>query len=232
MQRVYFDSPIGCATVNIPKRLNTATNNTHIRVMTVDDHPLMREGLVAMVRTQGDMTVVAEAGSGPEAIEKFRTHQPDVVLMDLRLPGMSGVTATVEIRKEFPDAKIIMLTTYDGDEDIYQALEAGAQAYILKETVGEELLQLIRDVKAGQRRIPPAVATRLAENLPRAELSARELDVLRLMAKGLRNKEIAAALNIAEPTVKIHVQKIFSKLNVIDRTQAVVTAVSRGIIHL
>jgi two-component system NarL family response regulator len=152
--------------------------------------------------------------------------------MDLRLPGMSGVTATVEIRKEFPDAKIIMLTTYDGDEDIYQALEAGAQAYILKETVGEELLQLIRDVKAGQRRIPPAVATRLAENLPRAELSARELDVLRLMAKGLRNKEIAAALNIAEPTVKIHVQKIFSKLNVIDRTQAVVTAVSRGIIHL
>jgi two-component system NarL family response regulator len=152
--------------------------------------------------------------------------------MDLRLPGMSGVEATVEIRKKFPDAKIIMLTTYDGDEDIYRALEAGAQAYILKETLGEEVLQLIRDVKAGQRRIPPAVAARLAQNLPRAELSERELDVLKLMAKGLRNKEIAARLGIAEPTVKIHAQKIFSKLNVIDRTQAVVTAANRGIIHL
>lgn len=200
--------------------------------MSVDDHPLMREGLVAMLGTQSDMAVVAEAGSGPEAIEKFQAHQPDVVLMDLRLPGMSGVEATVEIRKKFPDAKIIMLTTYDGDEDIYRALEAGAQAYILKETLGEEVLQLIRDVKAGQRRIPPAVAARLAQNLPRAELSERELDVLKLMARGLRNKEIAAKLGIAEPTVKIHAQKIFSKLNVIDRTQAVVTAANRGIIRL
>lgn len=200
--------------------------------MPVDDHPLMREGLVAMLRTQSDMTVVAEAGSGQEAIEKFRRHQPDVVLMDLRLPGMSGIEATLEIRKEFSDAKIIMLTTYDGDEDIYRALEAGAQAYILKETVGEELLQVIRSVREGQRRIPPAVAARLAENLPRVELSARELDVLKLIAKGLRNKEIGAKLGIAEPTVKIHVQKIFSKLNVIDRTQAVVVAANRGIIHL
>ena len=200
--------------------------------MSVDDHPLMREGLVAMLRTQSDMTVVAEAGSGPEAVEKFRAHRPDVVLMDLRLPGMSGIEATQAIRKEFADAKIIMLTTYDGDEDIYRALEAGAQAYILKETVGEELLQIIRNVQAGQRSIPPAVATRLAENLPRAELSARELEVLKLIAKGLRNKEIAATLGIAEPTVKIHIQKIFSKLNVIDRTQAVVLAVNRGIIHL
>jgi len=152
--------------------------------------------------------------------------------MDLRLPGMSGIEATQAIRKEFSDAKIIMLTTYDGDEDIYRALEAGAQAYILKETVGEELLQIIRNVQAGQRSIPPAVATRLAENLPRAALSARELEVLKLIAKGLRNKEIAATLGIAEPTVKIHIQKIFSKLNVIDRTQAVVLAVNRGIIHL
>lgn len=200
--------------------------------MPVDDHPLMREGLVAMLRTQADMTVVAEAGTGQEAIDKFRDHQPDVVLMDLRLPDMNGAEATREIRKEFPDAKIVVLTTYDGDEDIYRALEAGAQGYALKETLSEELLQLIRDVKAGQRRIPPAVAARLAEHLPRVELSSRELDVLKLIAKGLRNKEIATALGIAEPTVKIHIQKIFSKLNVVDRTQAVVVAANRGIIHL
>lgn len=200
--------------------------------MPVDDHPLMREGLVAMLRTQADMTVVAEAGTGHEAIEKFRGHQPDVVLMDLRLPDMNGAEVTREIRKEFPDAKIVVLTTYDGDEDIYRALEAGAQGYALKETLSEELLQLIRDVKAGQRRIPPAVAARLAEHLPRVELSSRELDVLKLIAKGMRNKEIATALGIAEPTVKIHIQKIFSKLNVVDRTQAVVVAANRGIIHL
>jgi two-component system, NarL family, response regulator len=201
-------------------------------VLVVDDHPLMREGLLAMLRTQSDMTVVAEAGSGPEAVVRFGTHQPDVVLMDLRLPGMSGVEAIKEIRKEFPEARIIMLTTYDGDEDIYQALEAGAKAYLLKETLGNELLEVIRDVRAGQRHIPPAVSARLAEYLPRAELSPRELEVLQLIAEGLRNKEIAARLGIAEPTVKIHVQKIFSKLNVIDRTQAVVTAAHRGIIHL
>jgi two-component system NarL family response regulator len=200
--------------------------------MTVDDHPLMREGLVAMLGTQADMTVAAEAGTGQEAIDQFREHQPDVVLMDLRLPGMSGVEAAQAIRKEFPEAKIIMLTTYDGDEDIYRALEAGAKAYVLKETLGEDLLQLIRDVHAGLRRIPPSVSARLAEYLPRAELSVRELEVLKLIAKGLRNKEIGTALGIAEPTVKIHVQKIFSKLNVIDRTQAVVTAAQRGIIHL
>lgn len=185
-----------------------------------------------MLRTQSDMTVVAEAGSGPEAVAQFGAHQPDVVLMDLRLPGMSGVEAIRKIRNEFPEAKIIMLTTYNGDEDIYRALEAGAKAYMLKETLGNELLEVIRDVRAGQRHIPPAVSARLAEYLPRAELSARELEVLQLIAEGLRNKEIAARLGIAEPTVKIHVQKIFSKLNVIDRTQAVVTAAHRGIIHL
>lgn len=209
-----------------------ATNTALIRVMSVDDHPLMREGLVAMLRTQADMAVVAEAGNGQEAVEKYRTCQPDVVLMDLRLPGLNGVEATRTIRHEFPAAKIIMLTTYDGDEDIYRALEAGAQAYILKETLSEEVLQLIRDVHAGQRRIPPGVAARLAQNLPRVELSERELEVLKQIAKGLRNKEIGAVLGIAEPTVKIHVQKIFNKLNVIDRTQAVVVAASRGIIHL
>jgi two-component system NarL family response regulator len=200
--------------------------------MPVDDHPLMREGLVAMLRTQSDMTVVAEAGTGEEAVEKFRKFKPDVVLMDIRLPGMGGVEATRAIRREFPDTNIVILTTYDGDEDIYRALEAGAKAYVLKETLGEELLNLIRDVHAGHRRIPPAVSARLAAYLPRVELSARELEVLNLIAKGLRNKEIGAQLGIAEPTVKIHVQKIFSKLNVVDRTQAVVVAANRGIIHL
>lgn len=209
-----------------------STTPASIRVLVVDDHPLMREGLLAMLRTQSDMTVVAEAGSGTDAVAQFGAHHPDVVLMDLRLPGMSGVEAIRKIRSEFPEAKIIMLTTYNGDEDIYRALEAGAKAYMLKETLGIELLEVIRDVHAGQKHIPPAVSARLAEYLPRAELSSRELEVLRLIAEGLRNKEIAAKLGIAEPTVKIHVQKIFSKLNVIDRTQAVVTAAHRGIIHL
>ncbi len=199
--------------------------------MSVDDHPIMREGLAAVIGTQSDMTIVAEAENGRAAIEQFRRHRPDVVLMDLRLPGMGGVEATACIRREFPAARIVVLTTYEGDEDIYRALEAGAQAYVLKEMFGENLLTVIREVHAGHRYIPPAVSSRLAEHLPRAALSGRELEVLKLIAKGLRNKEIGAQLGIAEPTVKIHVKNIFDKLNVIDRTQAVVTAAQRGIIH-
>lgn len=203
-----------------------------IRVLCTDDHPIVRDGLRAIIGAQADMTVVDEAGDGLECIAKYREHQPDIVVMDLRMPALGGVDATIQIRKEFPDARIIILTTYEGDEDIYRALEAGAQAYLLKEMVRTELLHTIREVHAGRRHISPAVAARLAEHTPRVPLSERELQVLKQVAKGLRNKEIGAALNIAEDTVKIHIKNIFTKLNVMDRTQAVVSASQRGIIHL
>jgi DNA-binding NarL/FixJ family response regulator len=203
-----------------------------IRVLCVDDHPIVRDGLAAIIGTQKDMRVVGEAGDGQAAIAKYRELEPDVVVMDLRMPGLGGVAATVQIRKEFPGARIIILTTYEGDEDIHRALEAGAQAYLLKDMVRTELLQTIREVLEGQRHISTGVAARLAEHTPRIALSERELQVLQLIAKGLRNKEIGAALDIAEDTVKIHIKNIFSKLDVIDRTQAVVSASQRGIIQL
>jgi DNA-binding NarL/FixJ family response regulator len=203
-----------------------------IRVLCTDDHPIVRDGLRAIISAQPDMTVVDEAGDGLECITKYREHQPDIVVMDLRMPALDGVGATIQIRKEFPNARIIVLTTYEGDECIYRALEAGAQAYLLKEMVRTELLQTIREVHAGGRHISPEVAARLAEHTPRMALSERELQVLKHVAKGLRNKEIGAALDIAEDTVKIHIKNIFAKLNVMDRTQAVVSASQRGIIHL
>ena len=202
-----------------------------IRILCADDHPIVREGLMAIIGTQADMVVVAEAADGQMALEKYREHKPDVVVMDLRMPGLGGVDATTRIRKEFPAARIIVLTTYEGDEDIHRALEAGAQAYLIKDMVRKELLETIRTVQAGRRYIPPQVAARLAEHTPRVALSPRELEVLALVAQGLRNKEIGAALNIAEDTVKIHVKNIFTKLGVIDRTQAVVTAMERGILR-
>jgi DNA-binding NarL/FixJ family response regulator len=203
-----------------------------IRVLCVDDHAIVREGVMSIVARQSDMLVVDEAADGMAAVAKYREHQPDVVVMDLRMSGLGGVDATRQIRKEFPDARIIVLTTYEGDEDIQRALEAGAQGYLLKDTVRSELVQTIRDVLAGHRHISPAVAARLAEHTPRTALSERELEVLRLVAKGLRNKEIGAKLDIAEDTVKVHVKNIFSKLEVIDRTEAVVTASQRGFIQL
>ena len=203
-----------------------------IRVLCVDDHPVVRDGLKAVISEQTDMSAIDEASDGQAAIAKYREHKPDVVVMDLRMPGMGGVEATVQIRKEFPTARIIVLTTYEGDEDIHRALEAGAQGYLLKDSVRKELLQTIREVHGGQRHIAPAMAARLAEHTPRVALSERELQVLKLIAKGLRNKEIGAALNIAEDTVKIHIKNIFSKMKVIDRTQAVVSASERGIIRL
>lgn len=203
-----------------------------IRVLCADDHPIVREGLRAIIGTQRDMSVVDEAADGQAAVAKYREHQPDVVVMDLRMPGLGGVAATLQIRKEFPGAHIIVLTTYEGDEDIHRALEAGAQAYLLKDMVRTELVQSIREVHAGRRHISAPVAARLAQHTPRVALSPRELQVLQLIAKGLRNKEIGAALDIAEDTVKIHIKNIFAKLEVIDRTQAVVSASQRGFIQL
>ena len=202
------------------------------RILCVDDHAVVREGLTAIIGTQPDMSVVAEAGDGKEAFEKYVELEPDIVLMDLSMPGTNGVEATRRIRQDYPAAQIIVLTTYEGDEDIHRALEAGARAYLLKSMVRQELLRAIREVQSGKKFIPPPVAARLAEHTPRIALSPRELEVLDLIATGLRNKEIGDRLTIAEDTVKIHIKNIFGKLNVADRTQAVVTAAERGIIQL
>lgn len=209
---------------------NTTTNP--LRIMVVDDHPIVRQGLVALINTEPGMTVIAEASDGGQAVALFKQHRPDITLMDLRLPVLSGVEATTAIRKEYPQARIIILTTYDGDEDIYRALQAGAQSYLLKDMFGEELLQAIRTVHAGLRRIPAAVAERLAERINSQALTARELEVLKLIVKGKSNKEIGADLSISEATVKTHINNILSKLGVSDRTQAATTALQRGIVHL
>ena len=203
-----------------------------IRILVADDNFLVRLGLGAVLNAQSGMTVVAEAGNGRQAVELFRQHTPDVVLMDLRMPLMTGVEATRAIRIEYPGARIIVLTTYDGDEDIYRALQAGARAYLLKDVLREELLSAIRAVHLGQFHIPPAVAARLAERLPLSDLTARELEVLKLIVKGMSNSEIGTALTISTGTVKIHVNNILSKLGVSDRTQAATTALQRGIVHL
>jgi len=203
-----------------------------IRIMVVEDHNVVRQGLVALLSTAGDMKVVAEAANGQQAVEMHRQHDPDVTLMDLRLPGMSGVDAIGAIRRGDPNARIIVLTTFDGDEDIYRALQAGAKGYLLKDLFGDELMEAIRTVHAGRTRIPKAIAERLADRMGAPDLTARELDVLRLIVKGNSNKEIADKLSISEATVKTHVNNILSKLAVNDRTQAATTALQRGIVHL
>ena len=203
-----------------------------IRVLCVDDHPIVREGIAAMMENEDDVVSVGEAADGKAAIELYRKLKPDVVVMDLRMPELGGLEATIQIRREFPAARIIVLTTYEGDEDIHRALDAGARGYLLKDSVRRELLQSIREVYAGQRHISGTAATRLAEHTPRMSLSPRELEVLQLIAEGLRNKEIGAKLDIAEDTVKIHIKNIFGKLEVIDRTEAVVVASQRGFIQL
>lgn len=203
-----------------------------IRVMVVDDHPIVRQGVLAVLGTQPDIEMVAEAATGREAIELHRRHRPDVTLMDLRLPDIGGVDAIRQIRAESPDSRFVVLTTYDGDEDIHRALEAGARAYMLKDMFGDEIVGTIRDVHAGRRRIPQAVAERLDERPPASDLSPRELDVLRLMARGDTNKQIARALGISEGTVKWHIVSILGKLDVEHRTAAVTVALQRGILRL
>jgi len=203
-----------------------------IRVLVADDHQVVREGLVAMIGREPDMTVVAEAGNGRQAVEQFVGHRPDVALMDLRMPEMDGVEAITAIRERNPDARIIVLTTFDGDEDIYRGLRAGARAYLLKDAPGEELLECIRSVNRGKMCVPPTIAAKLAGRLSGSELTARELEVLNLMADGRSNREIAHALTITEGTVKAHVNNILNKMNVSGRTEAVTLAIKRGIVHL
>ena len=203
-----------------------------IRVLAVDDHPLLREGIAALVNAEMDMKLVAHARTGQEAIEQFRLHRPDVTLMDLQMPAMNGTDAIAGIRTEFPNARSIVLTTYTGDVQILRALKAGAQAYILKGNVHRELLDTIRAVHAGQKRISPDVAAKLADHATEEALTAREIDVLRLIATGNANKEIAGQLAIAEETVKSHVTNILAKLGANDRTHAVTVALKRGIIEL
>jgi DNA-binding NarL/FixJ family response regulator len=202
-----------------------------IRILTVDDHPLLRKGIAALVNTEPDMKLVAEASDGQEAIEKFRLHRPDVTLMDLQLPGLTGVEAMSRIQSEFPNARIIVLTTYTGDVQALRALRAGARAYILKRQVHRELLETIRAVHAGQKRIPSEIAVELVER-DGDDLTPREIDVLRLIAAGNGNKQIADQLSIGEASVKSHVANIFSKLGANDRAHAVTIGLKRGIIEL
>jgi DNA-binding NarL/FixJ family response regulator len=210
------------------------TNGTkpRIRIMTVDDHPIFRDGLAALIGIHDDFELVAEAGTGVEAVERYREHRPDVTLMDLGLPEMGGAKATQVIRSEFPDARIVVLTTFDGDGDIHRALEAGARGYLLKDSMRTEVADAIRAVHGGARVVPTDVAHKLVEYAPRVELTQRELEVLGLMARGLSNKQIADAIGRTEATVKVHVLHILSKLGVGDRTGAVTVALKRGLIHL
>jgi len=203
-----------------------------IRILTVDDHAILRQGIAALVNGESDMKLVAEACDGQEAIEKFRVHRPDVTLMDLQMPALNGIEAIIGIRGEFPNARIIVLTTYTGDVQVLRALKAGARGYILKGHVRRELLDTIRAVHAGQKRITPEVAAELAEHTGEDDLTSRELDVLRLIATGNANKEIAHQLSIGEETVKGHVTNILAKLGANDRTHAVTIGLKRGIIEL
>ena len=203
-----------------------------IRVFSVDDHPLLREGIAALVNSQPDMVLIAQGATGAEAIQLFKEQLPDVTLLDLRLPDMSGIDVLIAIRSQFPDARIIMLTTFEGDVEIQRALQAGARGYLLKNMPPTELLEVIRQVHAGKKRIPPEIASQLLEHMSDEVLTEREIEVLREVADGNRNREIAERLFISEETVKVHIKHIMEKLGASDRTQAVSIGLRRGIIQL
>ena len=203
-----------------------------IRVLSVDDHPLVREGIAALINDQPDMRMAAQGASGKEAIQRFRDHQPDVVLMDVRLPDMSGIDAMITIRSEFPDARIIIVTSSEGDTEMQRALEGGARGYMLKSMPPKDLLDAIRKVHAGKKAIPPEIAARLANHYSDETLTEREIEILQQIAEGNRNRDIADKLFISEGTVKVHIKHIMGKLGANDRTQAITIAVRRGIIHL
>ena len=208
------------------------SNKQPIRVFSVDDHPLLREGIATLVNNQPDMVLAGEASTGAEAIQQFKQHVPDVTLLDLRLPDMSGIDVLIAIRSEFPEARIVMLTTFEGDVEIHRALQAGARGYLLKNMPPSELLDVIRQVHDGKKRIPPEIASQLLEHMSDEGLTEREVEVLREVADGNRNREIAERLFISEETVKVHIKHIMEKLGANDRTQAVAIGVRRGIIQL
>lgn len=208
------------------------TDTNTLRILVVDDHFMVRMGLSSSLNAEADMKVIAEAGTGEAALEAYRKHQPSLVLMDVRLPGMSGAETVAAIVREFADARILMLSTHSGEEEVYRSLQSGARGYILKSARREELLRAIRDVRDGKRYLDPAVAPLLAERMAHRSLTGREVEVLRMVARGMGNKEIAASLSIAEVTVKLHVSHVLEKLNVKDRTEAATAALRRGIISL
>ena len=214
------------------KEKPSSTKKKRIRILIVDDHSVVREGLVSLVKRKSDMVVVGEGSNGREAVELWKEHRPDVTLLDLRMPELDGVGAIMEIRELDENAQIVVLTTYDGDEDIYRAIKAGAKAYLLKDTARDALVETVRRVHAGETYLPPQLAAKLAERLSGQALSPREIEVLQRMAAGKSNKEIGAELFISEGTVKTHLKSIFSKLDVVSRTEAVATATRRGLIQL
>jgi two-component system, NarL family, response regulator len=208
------------------------TSVSPIRILVVEDHAVVRDGLVAILNREADISVVAEAEDGQQAVELYKLHQPDLTLMDLRMPNLDGVEAIAQIRADYPQAKIIVLTTYDTDEDIYRGLQAGARGYLLKDTTSEELLQSIHTVHRGQRYVPSNIALKLSDRLGATALTQREQQVIQLLVNGKGNADIMSALNISEGTVKFHINNILNKLNVGDRTQAVIVALKRGLARL